>query len=204
MDTSNNEGVDRNNVKNDILSLAFNTFFEGEHYRFGINGKIKDKSKAIQLFKESIRLGCYEGFLSLGQMSINGEGMKVNKSQAISYFREGAEKGSFQCYAELGKLFFTGEWGELDIEASNQSWQCYFEELLLLLQEYNYVIDFSDAIYIADYLSYSLSSGKERFDLSFLYLYKNEILEHLNKVLNNNDYNDSSFYKYAIRYIESL
>ena len=94
---------------------AESAFRLGELYRAGQVGVTHDIRRAIQYYRQAVRLGNHPGAMNtLGILYEQGVGVTASQSTAVEWYEKAARAGSAMARANLGKIHARGEAGGQD------------------------------------------------------------------------------------------
>lgn len=83
---------------------------EADSHYYGIGDFIRDKSTALELYKDAARLGSLYAYEKIADIYKEGDdGVKKNYSTALRYYKEGAKRGNYYCYSGMSDLFWLNE-----------------------------------------------------------------------------------------------
>ena len=141
----------------------------------GSEDLIQDQDEAIRLYKQSIKLGCKNGYSNLGAMYRKNykeqkqatSTYQLSNIEAIKYLKSGIKAGNEFCYGELAKIY--EEEGELD--NAQTIWERYIADKLNFLLGHEIIRylhlswllhkPIKDKDLIADHLKYLLTRPRD-------------------------------------------
>ena len=84
------------------------SFLLGNDYYYGINGKQKDESEAVFLYRLAAREGYREALFCLGNCYKYGRGVPQNYSRAKDWYEQAAQLGHPEAQYNLGRCYKKG------------------------------------------------------------------------------------------------
>jgi len=97
-----NDEEGRRTLKLDESGNAYALVVLGECYSDGRWGMPQDRTKAIELFRKAIELGCDGGFYSLGRSYALGYGVDEDMKKGVHYLEQAAMNGHIEARHMLG------------------------------------------------------------------------------------------------------
>lgn len=82
----------------------------GETYKGGYFGYPQDFQKALEYFKKGVALNDADSQVGLGDMFLQGQGVKQDSNEALKLFSQAAEQDNEYAYSRLGLMYLNG-WG---------------------------------------------------------------------------------------------
>ncbi len=90
----------------------FDLDIEASEYLYGYNGRSENPKKALELYRQCVRLGSPDACFEVGEMLRTGSGCTANSEEAVEYFIMGIERGHAFCYRGIA---------EIHLETGNQT-----------------------------------------------------------------------------------
>lgn len=169
----------------------------GSNFELGTNNIIPDPSKAIEIYKKTLKYNHLDSYRKIGttylfgEFSPNARTDKENKQftrEAYNYFRDGANLGDNLCYILLAKIYFDQQGEYFNIRQGVACLDVFFEKFdrnFLEINNYE-IFEYEMRIVdvLGDYLEYCAKNNIEPLFQKYFQLFHVHINENLNAIIN--------------------